>query len=104
MALQEAGIPVVSQSMSAHRAAGQVAYFSENLPEITLPESVKALQGNVRFRAACVIAGAGCSAHLAGAVAAKTLTPVIALPIESSAGGTIDSTLSELNMPPGVSN
>jgi len=48
------------------------------------------------------IAAAGMAAHLAGALAAHTVRPVIGIPIESGVMGGIDSLLSTVMMPPGV--
>jgi 5-(carboxyamino)imidazole ribonucleotide mutase len=50
---------------------------------------------------AAIIAGAGGAAHLPGMTAAKTLIPVIGVPIQSRASG-FDSLLSIAQMPPGV--
>ena len=49
-----------------------------------------------------VIAGAGGAAHLPGMVAAKTLAPVLGVPIESAALKGMDSLLSIVQMPGGV--
>jgi 5-(carboxyamino)imidazole ribonucleotide mutase len=49
-----------------------------------------------------VIAGAGGSAHLAGMTAAKTVLPVLGVPIESKALHGLDSLLSIVQMPAGV--
>jgi 5-(carboxyamino)imidazole ribonucleotide mutase len=49
-----------------------------------------------------IIAGAGGAAHLAGVTAAKTLLPVLGVPIESKALHGIDSLLSIVQMPAGV--
>src|ERR1700686_2290485 len=48
-----------------------------------------------------IIAGAGGAAHLAGAVAAHTVLPVIGVPIVSALNG-LDSLLSTVQMPRGV--
>jgi 5-(carboxyamino)imidazole ribonucleotide mutase len=48
------------------------------------------------------IAAAGMAAHLAGAIAAHSIRPVIGIPIESGGMGGIDSLLSTAMMPPGV--
>ena len=48
------------------------------------------------------IAAAGMAAHLAGAIAAHSIRPVIGIPIESGGMGGIDSLLSNAMMPPGV--
>ena len=49
-----------------------------------------------------IIAGAGGAAHLPGMVAAKTLVPVIGVPVESRALSGMDSLLSIVQMPRGV--
>ena len=48
-----------------------------------------------------IIAGAGGAAHLAGAVAAHTVLPVIGVPMASALSG-LDSLLSTVQMPKGV--
>lgn len=48
------------------------------------------------------IAAAGMAAHLAGAVAANTLKPVIGVPIESGGLGGMDALLSTSQMPGGI--
>ena len=48
-----------------------------------------------------IIAAAGKAAHLAGALAANTVLPVIGIPIKSSLDG-IDALLSTVQMPSGV--
>ena len=49
-----------------------------------------------------IIAGAGGAAHLAGVAAAKTLVPVLGVPIQSKALNGIDSLLSTVQMPGGI--
>ena len=49
-----------------------------------------------------IIAGAGGAAHLPGMVAAKTLLPVLGVPIESKALQGLDSLLSIVQMPAGI--
>lgn len=48
------------------------------------------------------IAGAGLAAHLAGAVAAQTVRPVIGVPIDSGALHGFDALLSTVQMPGGI--
>ncbi|HBK38094.1 MAG TPA: 5-(carboxyamino)imidazole ribonucleotide mutase [Halomonas sp.] len=48
------------------------------------------------------IAGAGLAAHLAGAVAAQTLKPVIGVPIDSGPLNGLDALLSTVQMPAGI--
>jgi 5-(carboxyamino)imidazole ribonucleotide mutase len=49
-----------------------------------------------------IVAGAGGAAHLPGMAAAKTLLPVLGVPIESRALSGIDSLLSIVQMPAGI--
>ena len=49
-----------------------------------------------------IIAGAGGAAHLPGMAAAKTLLPVLGVPVESHALKGLDSLLSIVQMPAGV--
>ncbi|MFH0926650.1 MAG: 5-(carboxyamino)imidazole ribonucleotide mutase [bacterium] len=49
-----------------------------------------------------IVAGAGGAAHLAGFMAAKTIIPIIAVPIDNSALKGIDSLLSIVQMPGGI--
>ena len=49
-----------------------------------------------------IIAGAGGAAHLPGMTAAKTLVPVIGVPVQSKALNGLDSLLSIVQMPAGV--
>ena len=73
--------------MSAHRTPHDVIEFIKNSEK----------NGCKVF-----IAAAGMAAHLAGALAAHTVRPVIGIPIESGGMGGIDSLLSTVMMPPGV--
>ncbi len=50
----------------------------------------------------CIIAGAGGAAHLPGMLAAKTLLPVLGVPVPASALNGLDSLLSIVQMPRGV--
>jgi 5-(carboxyamino)imidazole ribonucleotide mutase len=47
------------------------------------------------------ICAAGMAAHLAGAVAARTIKPVIGIPVTASALGGMDALLATVMMPPG---
>ncbi|MFW5837374.1 MAG: 5-(carboxyamino)imidazole ribonucleotide mutase, partial [Desulfovibrionaceae bacterium] len=47
------------------------------------------------------ICAAGMAAHLAGAVAARTIRPVIGVPVTASALGGMDALLATVQMPPG---
>ncbi|MFA5985666.1 MAG: 5-(carboxyamino)imidazole ribonucleotide mutase [Methylococcaceae bacterium] len=49
-----------------------------------------------------IIAGAGGAAHLPGMMAAKTLVPILGVPVQSKALNGIDSLLSIVQMPAGI--
>jgi len=49
-----------------------------------------------------IIAGAGGAAHLPGMIAAKTLVPVLGVPVQSSALSGVDSLYSIVQMPRGI--
>jgi phosphoribosylaminoimidazole carboxylase PurE protein len=87
--LSERGIPHEIEVMSAHREPDTVAEYAKT-----------ASSRGVRV----VIAGAGISAALPGAVAAHTNLPVIGVPLSGrlSAAGGLDAILSIVQMPPGV--
>jgi len=85
--LSELGIPHEARVLSAHRTPDQLFEYVE-----------KATAKGMRV----MIAGAGGAAHLAGVIAAKTLIPVLAVPIASTPLNGLDSLLSMVQMPKGV--
>ena len=85
--LDELGIPCEVRVMSAHR----------------MPDEMFAYAASAANRGLVVIiAGAGGAAHLPGMTAAKTLLPVIGVPVDSGRTAGLDSLLSIAQMPPGV--
>ena len=87
--LEDRGILHEMRVMSAHREPDLVAEYAKN-----------AHMRGLRV----IIAGAGISAALPGAVAAHTDLPVIGVPLSGrlSAAGGLDAILSIVQMPPGV--
>jgi 5-(carboxyamino)imidazole ribonucleotide mutase len=85
--LDELQIPCEVRVVSAHR-------MPDEMFEYAASASRRGLMA--------IIAGAGGAAHLPGMTAAKTLVPVIGVPIQSSRAGGLDSMLSIVQMPPGV--
>lgn len=67
------------------------------------PEDTKDFVEDAEHRGCAVfIAGAGMAAHLAGAVAARTLKPVIGVPIDAGPLQGFDALLSTVQMPGGI--
>ena len=85
--LEELGIAYETKIVSAHRTPDLMFAYAENAYE----RGIKA-----------IIAGAGGAAHLPGMVAAKTIVPVIGVPVQSKALDGMDSLLSIVQMPAGV--
>ena len=81
------GIPYEVHIYSAHRTPEQAKKFAEEA------------EAN-GFGA--IIALAGKAAHLAGALAANTLLPVIGVPVKSSTLDGLDALLSTVQMPSGI--
>ena len=85
--LRELGIPFEAHLFSAHRTPDEAAAFAMNAAD----------QG---FGA--LIAAAGKAAHLAGALAARTVLPVIGIPVKASTLDGLDALLSTVQMPAGI--
>jgi 5-(carboxyamino)imidazole ribonucleotide mutase len=85
--LEELHVPCEMRVVSAHRMPDEMFAYAESA-------AARGLQA--------IIAGAGGAAHLPGMVAAKTLLPVIGVPVQSKALKGVDSLLSIAQMPPGV--
>jgi 5-(carboxyamino)imidazole ribonucleotide mutase len=67
------------------------------------PEETAAYVRDAEARGCAVfIAGAGLAAHLAGAVAAQTLKPVIGVPMDGGPLNGMDALLSTVQMPGGI--
>ena len=85
--LVELGIPYEARVVSAHRT-----------PELMFDYAEQAESRGLEV----IIAGAGGAAHLPGMVAARTLVPVLGVPIPATALNGIDALLSIVQMPRGV--
>jgi 5-(carboxyamino)imidazole ribonucleotide mutase len=85
--LDELGIAYEMEIVSAHRTPDRMFQYAETAEERGLE---------------VIIAGAGGAAHLPGMTAAKTVLPVIGVPVLSSTLNGIDSLLSIVQMPRGV--
>ena len=85
--LKEFGIPHEARVVSAHRMPDQMFEYA-------------AAAGQRGLRA--IIAGAGGAAHLPGMLAAKTIVPVLGVPVPSRYLRGEDSLLSIVQMPKGI--
>jgi 5-(carboxyamino)imidazole ribonucleotide mutase len=85
--LEALGVPHETKVVSAHRT-----------PDLLFEYAASAEERGIEV----IIAGAGGAAHLPGMAAAKTIIPVLGVPVESKALQGIDSLLSIVQMPAGV--
>jgi 5-(carboxyamino)imidazole ribonucleotide mutase len=85
--LDELGVAYEWEVVSAHRTPDRMFAYAES-----------AEGRGIRV----IVAGAGGAAHLPGMTAAKTVLPVIGVPVQSAALNGIDSLLSIVQMPRGV--
>src|SRR4051812_41551383 len=85
--LDDLGVPYEPQVVSAHRT-----------PDLLFDYAESAVQRGLEV----IIAGAGGAAHLPGMCAAKTVLPVLGVPVESAVLRGVDSLLSIVQMPAGV--
>ncbi|OCG41645.1 5-(carboxyamino)imidazole ribonucleotide mutase [Gilliamella sp. Bif1-4] len=80
-------IPYHVEIVSAHRTPDKLFFFAEDAKQKGFD---------------VIIAGAGGAAHLPGMLAAKTLIPVLGVPVQSAALSGIDSLYSIVQMPKGI--
>ena len=85
--LESLGIPCEARVMSAHRTPDVAVEYAETA-------EARGLQ--------VIIAAAGGAAHLAGVLAAKTMLPVLGVPMKGWSLDGLDSLLSTVQMPRGV--
>ena len=88
-----------AEVMSELKVAHEVRVLSAHrTPDLTLEYSANAAGRGLR----AIIAGAGGAAHLAGVIAAKTILPVIGVPMPTTSLNGMDSLFSIVQMPKGV--
>ena len=85
--LEKLGIPFEVRVVSAHRTPDQLFEYAGSAERRGLE---------------VIIAGAGGAAHLPGVTAAKTILPILGVPVESKALKGMDSLLSMVQMPAGI--
>lgn len=85
--LRDLGVAFEAEVISAHRTPDKLFSYAEHAAD-------RGIQ--------VIIAGAGGAAHLPGMCAAKTILPVLGVPVQSQAFNGLDSLLSIVQMPGGV--
>lgn len=85
--LETLGVAHETRIVSAHRTPDRMFEYAETAAERGLR---------------VIIAGAGGAAHLPGMIAAKTIVPVLGVPVQSKTLSGLDSLLSIVQMPKGV--
>ncbi|EML1936483.1 5-(carboxyamino)imidazole ribonucleotide mutase [Providencia vermicola] len=85
--LTELQLPFHVEIVSAHRTPDKLFSFAEQAKKNGFE---------------VIIAGAGGAAHLPGMLAAKTLVPVLGVPVQSAALSGVDSLYSIVQMPKGI--
>lgn len=85
--LTQLTISFETKIVSAHRT-----------PDLLYSYAESAYERGLQF----IIAGAGGAAHLPGMLAAKTMVPILGVPVKSQALSGLDSLLSIVQMPKGV--
>lgn len=85
--LKEFGVAYEITVLSAHRTPERAATYAQTAAE-------RGIQ--------VLIAGAGMAAHLAGALAAQCVLPVIGVPLDASSLKGLDALLATVQMPPGI--
>ena len=85
--LETLAVPFEVRVLSAHRTPDQLFQYVETAESRGIE---------------VIVAAAGGAAHLAGVAAAKTLLPVLGVPMESKSLKGLDSLLSMVQMPAGI--
>jgi 5-(carboxyamino)imidazole ribonucleotide mutase len=85
--LDDFRVPYEARIVSAHRTPDLLYQYAEGA-------AARGLR--------CIIAGAGGSAHLPGMLAAKTIVPVLGVPVPTRQLKGLDSLLSIVQMPKGI--
>jgi 5-(carboxyamino)imidazole ribonucleotide mutase len=107
--------PLVGIIMGSKSDWETMSHCAEKLASFNVPHEVRVISAHrtpdalLAYASAAekrgmevIIAAAGGAAHLAGVTAAKTVLPVLGVPIQSAALNGLDSLLSIVQMPAGI--
>lgn len=98
----DSDLPIVEKAINTLKSFGveyeMHVYSAHRTPKEASAFTKTAIDNNF----GAIIAAAGMAAHLAGAIAANTVLPVIGIPIESGALKGVDALYSTVQMPSGI--
>ena len=98
----DSDLPIIEKAINTLKSFGveyEVHVYSAHRTPVEASNFTKmAIENNFGV----IIAAAGMAAHLAGAIAANTVLPVIGIPVESGALKGVDALYSTVQMPSGI--
>ena len=97
----DSDLPQLESCLEFLRKMG-VSYEARVLSAHRTPESCSQCADAASDHFGVIIAAAGGAAHLAGAIAGRTILPVIGIPLVASPLQGLDALLATVQMPPGV--
>jgi 5-(carboxyamino)imidazole ribonucleotide mutase len=113
--MADVGTPLVGVIMGSKSDWEFMSAAAEVMTELQVPHEIRILSAHrtpdqtLEYSATAagrgllaIIAGAGGAAHLAGVIAAKTILPIIGVPMPTTSLNGMDSLLSIVQMPKGV--
>ena len=95
----DSDLPVVEKAIDTLREFDEVHVYSAHRTPAEVKDFVSSAENN---GFGVIIAAAGMAAHLAGAIAANTVLPVIGIPVSAKKLDGIDALLSTVQMPSGI--
>ena len=98
----DSDLPIVEKAIDTLKEFGipfEVHVYSAHRTPVETKEFVSSAEAN---GFGVIIAAAGMAAHLAGAVAANTVLPVIGIPVSAKKLDGLDALLSTVQMPSGI--
>jgi len=98
----DSDLPVVEKAFAVFREL-EIPFEAHIFSAHRTPDAASAFAASARENGfGVILAAAGKAAHLAGALAARTVLPVVGIPVKSSTLDGLDALLSTVQMPTGV--